>query len=88
MELPPLSVGAVHDTTAEALPATADTAVGDPGTPACGVTAVDGDEALPAPWALEAVTVNVYGVPLVRPLTVHGLEADEQFLASGDEVTV
>jgi hypothetical protein len=59
MALPPLLVGAAHDTRAEALAAVAVTPVGAPGTPPCGVTAVDGAEALPVPMALVAVTVNV-----------------------------
>ena len=37
---------------------------------AFGVTAVDADEALPVPALFVAVTVKVYGVPLVRLLTV------------------
>ena len=88
MELPPSLAGAVQDTVAEALPAVADTPVGAPGTPAAGVTAVEAAEAAPAPLALVAVTVKVYGVPLVRPLTVHGLVAEVQVRAPGDEVTV
>jgi hypothetical protein len=35
-----------------------------------GVTGGDGSDAGPVPCALVAVTVNVYGVPLVRPVTV------------------
>jgi hypothetical protein len=51
--------------------------VGAPGNVA-GVTAALGiDAALvpvpPAPVPFDAVTVNVYGVPLVRPVTVIGL---------------
>jgi hypothetical protein len=87
MELPPSLVGAVQVTEAEALPAVADTPVGAPGTFA-GVTAVEAAEAAPVPLALVAVTVNVYGVPLVRPWTVHGLVAEVQVRAPGDEVTV
>ena len=37
---------------------------------AAGVTAFDAAEAGPVPTALVAVTVNVYAVPLVSPLTV------------------
>ena len=40
------------------------------------MTAVDGAEAAPVPLALVAVTVKVYGVPLVRPVTVHEVAAD------------
>ena len=42
---------------------------GGPGALA-GVTALDRTEAPPAPTALVAVTLNVYVVPLVSPLTV------------------
>jgi hypothetical protein len=55
---PPVA-GAFHETTAEALAAVAVTPVGAPGMVACGVTAVDGADAAPAPWPLVAVTVNV-----------------------------
>ena len=37
-----------------------------------GVTLFDAAEALPVPMAFVAVTVNVYAVPLVRPVTVIG----------------
>jgi hypothetical protein len=36
----------------------------------CGVTALDGEDSGLDPTALLAVTVNVYAVPLVSPLTV------------------
>ena len=38
--------------------------------PAAGVTAADAAEAGPVPTALVAVTVKVYAVPLVSPVTV------------------
>jgi hypothetical protein len=57
-------------TTADASPAAALTEVGADGTPA-GTTAALGAEAGPVPTALVAVTVNVYAVPFVRPVTVH-----------------
>src|SRR5688572_24538798 len=38
--------------------------------PAVGVTGADAADAGPVPMALVAVTVNVYAVPLVRPVTV------------------
>jgi hypothetical protein len=66
---PPLLGGAVHDTTACAFPGAAFTAVGAPGT-VLGVTAALGKEASELPAALAAVSVNVYAVPLVRPVTV------------------
>jgi len=88
MGLPPSFAGAVHETTAEALPATADTPVGAPGSPATGVTADEAVDGVLVPMALVAVTVNVYGVPLVRPLTVQGLDGPEQVRPPGDEVAV
>lgn len=66
---PPLLDGAVHDTLAWPSPAVPVTAVGAPGTVA-GVTADDADDAVPVPAALVAVTVNVYAVPFVKPVTV------------------
>ena len=70
IELPPLEVGAVHATVACALPVVASTLVGTPGTVATGVTAADADDAVPVPIAFVAVTVNVYAVPSVSPVTV------------------
>jgi hypothetical protein len=69
MAEPPLLTGAVHDTTAWAFPGVAVTAIGAPGT-VVGVTAALGIEASELPAALAAVTVNVYAVPLTRPVTV------------------
>ncbi len=43
--------------------------LGAPGAPV-GVTALDGADAGPVPASLVAVTVNVYAVPLTRPLIV------------------
>jgi len=37
-----------------------------------GVALEDAVEAAPAPDAFVAVTLNVYAVPLVRPVIVHG----------------
>ena len=68
---PPVEPGAVNDTVAWVFPATAETAVGAPGTVA-GVTAVDGVDAAPGPTAFVAVTVKVYAVPFARPDTVIG----------------
>jgi hypothetical protein len=68
---PPVLTGAVKFTTACALPATAETMVGAPGV-VVGVTAVDPIDAAPAPALFVAVTVNVYAVPLVSPVTVMG----------------
>jgi hypothetical protein len=69
MALPPVSVGAVHDTEAKPLPAVAVAPVGAAGAVA-GVTDEDGSEGELLPLVLAAMTVKVYGVPLVRPLTV------------------
>jgi hypothetical protein len=72
MALPPLDAGALHETEACALPAVAVTALGAPGAVAgvVGVTLFDGADAGPLPTALTATTVNVYGTPLFKPLTV------------------
>ena len=55
---PPLSVGALHDTTTWVEPKTPDTPVGTPGT-AAGTTAPEAVDAEPVPTAFVAVTVNV-----------------------------
>ena len=66
---PPFDAGAVHETVARPLLPVAVTPVGAPGTVA-GVTALETVLADPEPAALEAVTENVYAVPLVRPVNV------------------
>jgi hypothetical protein len=66
---PPLLAGAVNDTDTCALPAVAVPIIGAPGTVA-GVTEFDAAEAAPVPAMFVAVTVNVYAVPLVNPVTV------------------
>ena len=66
--LPPLLTGGVKVTLACALPPVAVTAVGDPGTDA-GVTLFDAVDGALEPAAFVATTVNVYGVPFVRPVT-------------------
>ena len=70
MAAPPLEADAVHDTTdwvlANEVPATP---VGVDGAVA-GVAGAEASDGLPEPTALLAVTVNVYGVPLVSPRTV------------------
>jgi hypothetical protein len=45
--------------------------VGAPGTVE-GVAAAEAVDAAPVPDAFVAVTVNVYAVPFVRPVIVHG----------------
>ncbi len=67
--VPPVSAGALQETVADAFAPTALTAVGAPGTVA-GVTAAEAAEAGPGPFPFVARTVNVYGVPFARPLTV------------------
>src|ERR1019366_7560314 len=69
MAEPPLLVGAVQDTAALASAALADTALGAPGT-VLGVTPALASEAVEGPTMLVALTVNLYAVPLVRPVTV------------------
>jgi hypothetical protein len=69
------------------------TPVGAPGTVSgVGVTAPDGSEAGPVPPGPVAVTVKVYGVPAVRPVTVQLVAPDRdtvvQVKPPGDEVTV
>src|SRR5260370_39359005 len=74
---------------AEESPGTAVTPVGAPGGPK-GVTAMDGAEGGPVAIALRALTVTVYVMPFVSPLTV-ALVAEEPALAvkpPGAEVTV
>jgi hypothetical protein len=46
-----------------------------------GVTAADGPDEGPVPAGLEAVTVNVYEVPLLSPVTL-------AVVGAGDPVTV
>jgi hypothetical protein len=61
-------------------PAVADTPVGAAGTVA-GITALDGADAGPVPRLLVAVTVNVYELWIVSPVTV-------AVVAGGDPLTV
>src|SRR5665648_624107 len=85
---PPLLAGAVQLTVAEAFPGVADTAVGAPGT-VLGVTAALATDASEVPTLLVAVTVNVYAVPLVNPVTVPVVAPDVDTVAPpGDAVTV
>jgi hypothetical protein len=56
---------------------------------ALGVTGAEAADSGPVPTALVAVTVKVYGVPLVRPLTVQVVApVVVQVRLPGDEVTV
>ena len=84
----PLAEGAVQETVAVAFPAVADTPVGMPGEP-FGITELDAAEATLVPLALVAVTVKVYAVPLVRPVTVQEVApVVGQVFPPVDEVTV
>ena len=71
MALPPLDAGGVKAIVACISPPVAVPMVGAPGMVA-GVALLDAPEALPLPAALVATTVQVYGVPLVSPLTMTG----------------
>jgi len=88
--LPP-SAGADQLTVAVAFPGDALTDVGAPGTVggAPGVTGLEGADGRPVPTEFVAVTVKVYGVPLVRGETVH-VRAPEvvQWRPPGEDVTV
>ncbi len=87
MVLPPFETGGVNVTDADPFPAVAVPMVGAPGTVA-GVTELDAAEAAPVPTPLVAVTVKVYAVPLVRPLTVIGLVVPVPVKPPGELVTV
>ena len=70
--LPPFDAGAVHESATDASPAVPTTPVGAPGAvaAAAGVIAADAAESAPVPMPLIAATLNVYAVPLVRPVTL------------------
>ena len=88
MAAPPLTTGAVQETTDWVLAfEVAVTPVGAPGTVA-GVAGADAVDAELVPAELVAVTVNVYAVPLVRPETVQLVLAVEQVKPPGADVTV
>jgi hypothetical protein len=65
-----LFTGAVNETVAPPSRGAADTAVGGFGT-VDGITALEANEASEVPIPFVAVTLNVYGAPLVKPETVH-----------------
>jgi hypothetical protein len=69
------------------LPFVAVPIVGAPGTVA-GVTEFEAELAKLLPSAFVAITVKVYAVPLVRPVTVIGLAAPVPVNPPGLEVTV
>src|SRR4051812_11109660 len=83
----PSLTGGVKLTSAVALPRTALTSVGAPGRLA-GVTASLAADSGESPLALVAWTVNVYEMPLVRPVTTHGLPGQVAVRPLGLEVTV
>jgi len=87
--LPPFD-GAVHETVACPSPGTALTPVGAPGTvgAAAGVTGDEATDAGPVPTLFVAVTVNVYAVPSVRPLTSTDVPLAGVVAPPGDVVTV
>jgi hypothetical protein len=88
MRLPPSSDGGSQATSAEALPGVAATPVGAVGVVA-GVTGAEATDAGPVPAAFVAVTVNVYGLPLARPVTVQERGPPVvQVLPSGELVAV
>jgi hypothetical protein len=70
---PPLLAGALNETVAWPLPGVAVTPVGEPGI-VDGVTELLALDAVLVPIEFVAVTVNVYAVPFVRPVTVIGDE--------------
>ena len=49
---------------------------------------MDGTDSTELPTALVACTVNVYAVPLVRPVTTHGDVGQVVLTPPGAEVTV
>ena len=67
--VPPLLAGALHETVASVLPATAFTPVGAPGI-VDGVTALEAADEFEVPMAFVATMVKVCGVPFVKPVTV------------------
>jgi len=85
---PPLLAGAVKLTVALPLLTVAEILVGAPGAIGAGVTADDTLEAVPVPRELVAVTVKVYAVPLVSPITVIGDDVPVAVKLPGEEVTV
>ena len=85
---PPFDAGAVQVTVACAFPGVAITFVGAPEGPA-GDTEVEALDATLLPIAFSALTVKVYPVPFVRPVTVHELPCVAlQVNPPGEEVTV
>jgi hypothetical protein len=86
--VPPFDSGGLKLTVACLSPLTAVTAVGAPGAVAVGVMMAEAIELGPVPMALAALTVKLYRVLYVSPVTVRGLEAPEIDKPPGFEVTV
>ena len=84
---PPLLTGGVKLMVAWPFPATAVTPVGAPGVVA-GTTELLGLELELVPFAFVAVTVKVYVVPFVRPVTVIGDEPPVAVCPPTSELTV
>ena len=82
--------GAVKVTVALALPAVAVPIVGAPGAvaAAAGVTLFEAEDAALVPTALVAVTVNVYAVPFMRPVTMIGDPVLVAVSPPGEEVAL
>jgi len=87
MAAPPVLEGAEKLTVALLFPEVAVPMAGAPGTVA-GVTLLEAAEALPIPTLLVAVTVKVYDVPFVSPLTAMGLVAPVAVNPPGLDMTV
>ena len=83
----PFDAGALKVTYICDVPAIAVTPVGVPGTPA-GVTLLEAVDSAPEPTALVALTVKVYGMPLVKPPIVIGLEVLVAVVPPGVAVTL
>jgi hypothetical protein len=84
---PPFDAGAVQEICTDVLPRSATTSVGASGTVA-GTTALEATEAVESPTAFVAITVNVYEVPLVNPVTMQLVEAVVHVNEPGVDVTV
>ena len=91
---PPLEPGVVHATLTEVVPVIAAVPiVGAPGAVAgTGVTEFDAADATDVPRLFVAVTVNVYAVPVVKPVTViallHVAEVNVPVMPPGLDVAV
>ena len=84
---PPSVPGTFHDKKTCAFPAAAVRLVGASGTVASVIGLDDADEG-PVPAALVAVTVNVYAVPFVKPVTVIGPPVEVAEIFPGLEIAV